>query len=87
MTPSSMPTPTFGRVMANRIADLLEKGEVIVQGQKEFYGTGLAFVDGRFVYDDLREGRLAWQRRCGLGRGSAEAAPRHGAANGKCSQR
>jgi hypothetical protein len=59
LTPSSLPTPTFGRVMANRIADLLEKGETIVQGQKEFYGTGLAFIDGRFVYDDLREGRLA----------------------------
>jgi hypothetical protein len=59
MTPTSITTPTFGRLMANRIADLLEKGETIVQGQKEFYGTGLAFVDGRFVYDDMREGRLA----------------------------
>jgi hypothetical protein len=59
MTPSSMGTPTFGRVMANRIADLLEKGETIVQGQKEFYGTGLAYVGGRFVYDDMRDGRLA----------------------------
>jgi len=59
LTPSAAGTPIFGRVMANRIADLLEKGETIIQGQKEFYGTGLAFIDGRFVYDDLRDGRLA----------------------------
>jgi hypothetical protein len=59
LTPSSAGAPTFGRVMASRIADMLEKGETIVQGQKEFYGTGLAFVNGRFVYDDMRDGRLA----------------------------
>jgi hypothetical protein len=58
-TPPSSSAAIFGRVMANRIADLLEKGETIVQGQKEYCGTGLAFVDGRFVYDDMRDGRLA----------------------------
>jgi hypothetical protein len=59
LTPTSASAPTFGRVMASRIADLLESGETIVQGQKEFYGTGLAYIDGRFVYDDMRDGRLA----------------------------
>jgi hypothetical protein len=59
MTPSSASAAIFGRVMASKIADLLEKGETIVQGQKEYCGTGLAFIDGRFVYDDMREGRLA----------------------------
>jgi hypothetical protein len=49
----------FGRVMANRIADVLEKGETIVQGQKDVCGTGLAYIDGRFVYDDMRDGQLA----------------------------
>lgn len=59
MTPTSATAAVFGRVMANKIADHLEKGETIVQGQKDFCGTGLAFVDGRFVYDDMRDGRLA----------------------------
>jgi hypothetical protein len=59
LTPTSTSTVVFGRVMASRIADLLEKGETIVQGQKEVFGTGLAHVDGRFVYDDMRDGRLA----------------------------
>jgi hypothetical protein len=59
LTPSSAGAPTFGRVMASRIADLLEKGETIVQGQKEYCGTGLAYVNGRFVYDDMKDGRLA----------------------------
>jgi hypothetical protein len=58
-TPSTASATVFGRVMASRIADLLEKGETIVQGQREFYGTGLAFVRGRFVYDDMRDGDLA----------------------------
>jgi hypothetical protein len=59
LTPSSAGAAIFGRVMASRIADLLEKGETIIQGHKDFCGTGLAFVDGRFLYDDMREGRLA----------------------------
>jgi hypothetical protein len=59
MTPTSAGAAVFGRVMAAKIADLLEKGETIIQGQKDFCGTGLAFVDGRFVYDDMRDGRLA----------------------------
>jgi hypothetical protein len=58
-TPTSLSVAAFGRVMANKIADLLEAGETIIQGQKDFCGTGLAFVDGRFVYDDMRDGRLA----------------------------
>jgi hypothetical protein len=58
-TPSSLSVASFGRVMANKIADLLEQGETIIQGQKDFCGTGLAFVEGRFVYDDMRDGRLA----------------------------
>jgi hypothetical protein len=57
-TPVSVSSTVFGRVMASRIADLLEKGETIIQGQREFYGTGLAFIGGRFVYDDMREGNL-----------------------------
>jgi hypothetical protein len=59
MTPTSATAAVFGRVMASKIADLLEKGETIIQGQKDFCATGLAFVDGRFVYDDMRDGRLA----------------------------
>jgi len=59
ITPAATGAAVFGRVMASKIADLLEKGETIVQGQKDFCGTGLAFVDGRFVYDDMRDGRLA----------------------------
>jgi hypothetical protein len=59
MTPTSTGTVIFGRVMASKIADLLETGETIVQGQKDFCGTGLAFIDGRFVYDDMKDGRLA----------------------------
>jgi hypothetical protein len=59
LTPTSAGAAIFGRVMANKIADLLEKGETIVQGQKEYCGTGLAFVDHRFVYDDMRDGHLA----------------------------
>lgn len=59
LTPSSMQTPVFGRAMASKIADLLEKGETIIQGQKDFCATGLTYVDGRFVYDDMRDGRLA----------------------------
>jgi hypothetical protein len=58
-TPTGAGTAIFGRVMANKIADLLERGETIVQGQREYCGTGLAFVHGRFVYDDMKEGRLA----------------------------
>jgi hypothetical protein len=58
-TPTSAGTAVFGRVMANKIADLLERGETIVQGQREYCGTGLAFIDGRFVYDDMKDGRLA----------------------------
>jgi hypothetical protein len=58
-TPTSMAAAAFGRVMANKIADVLEKGETIVQGQREYCGTGLAFIDGRFIYDDMRDGRLA----------------------------
>jgi hypothetical protein len=58
-TPTSASAAIFGRVMANKIADLLEKGQTIIQGQKEYYGTGLAFIDGRFIYDDMKDGRLA----------------------------
>jgi len=59
LTPTSANVAVFGRVLANKIADLLEHGETIVQGQKEYCGTGLCYVDGRFVYDDMRDGRLA----------------------------
>jgi hypothetical protein len=59
LTPSSVSAPVFGRVMANKIADVLEKGETIVQGHQDFCGTGLAYIDGRFVYDDMRDGQLA----------------------------
>jgi hypothetical protein len=63
-TTGSMPAiaEPYGVGLANKVADLLERGQAVVYGHAEYCGTGLRYVDGRFVYDEVRDGELACLR-------------------------
>jgi hypothetical protein len=60
-TTGSMPAiaEPYGMGLANKVADLLERGQSIVYGHPDYCGTGLRHVDGRFVYDEVWSGELA----------------------------
>jgi hypothetical protein len=54
----------YGTGLANKVADLLERGTAVIQhGTKEYGGTGLRYVDGKYVYDDVFDGELACLRK------------------------
>jgi hypothetical protein len=63
-TTGSMPAiaEPYGVGLANKVADLLERGQAVVYGHSEYCGTGLRYIDGRFVYDEVWEGELACLR-------------------------
>jgi hypothetical protein len=63
-TTGSMPAiaEPYGAGLANKVADLLERGQSIVYGHADYCGTGLRYLAGRFVYDEVWNGELACLR-------------------------
>jgi hypothetical protein len=63
-TTGSMPAiaEPYGAGLANKVADLLERGQSIVYGHSDYCGTGLRYVGGRFVYDEVWNGELSCLR-------------------------
>jgi|tagenome__1003787_1003787.scaffolds.fasta_scaffold20754497_2 hypothetical protein len=57
----------YGTGLANKVADLLERGQAIVYGHPDYCGTGLRHINGRYVYDEVYEGELACLRQRPLG--------------------
>jgi hypothetical protein len=55
-------TEPYGPGLANKVADLLERGQSILYVHKEYCGTGMRFLDGKFVYDDVVDGELSCMR-------------------------
>jgi hypothetical protein len=49
----------YGIGLANKVADLLVRGQSVLYGHPDYCGTGLRYVQGRFLYDDVWEGELA----------------------------
>jgi hypothetical protein len=52
----------YGAGLANKVADALERGQSVVYGHADYCGTGLRYVGGRYVYDDVWDGELACLR-------------------------
>ena len=52
----------YGTGLANKVADALERGQSVLYGHGDYCGTGLRYVEGRYVYDDVWEGELACLR-------------------------
>jgi hypothetical protein len=52
----------YGAGLANKVADALERGQSVVYGHADYCGTGLRYVDGHYVYDDVWDGELACLR-------------------------
>jgi hypothetical protein len=63
-TTGSMPAiaEPYGVGLANKVADLLERGQPVVYGHADYCGTGLRHVEGRYLYDEVWEGELACLR-------------------------
>jgi hypothetical protein len=63
-TTGSMPAiaEPYGVGLAKKVADLLERGQAVLYSHADFCGTGLRYVDGRFVYDEVWEGELSCLR-------------------------
>jgi hypothetical protein len=63
-TTGSMPAiaEPYGTGLANKVADLLERGQSVIYGHADYCGTGLRFVAGRYVYDEVWNGELACLR-------------------------
>jgi hypothetical protein len=63
-TTGSMPAiaEPYGAGLANKVADALERGQSVVYGHADYCGTGLRYVDGHYVYDDVWDGELACLR-------------------------
>jgi hypothetical protein len=56
------PTIAFGRSLAHEVADILEHGHPVVSPAPGDGGAGLAFFEGRFLFDDVRDGQLVCLR-------------------------
>jgi hypothetical protein len=52
----------YGPGLASKVADLLQRGQAVVYGHQDYCGTGLRYIDGRFVYDEVWGGELACMR-------------------------
>jgi hypothetical protein len=63
-TTGSMPAiaEPYGVGLANKVADLLERGQSVTYGHEDYCGAGLRYVSGQYVYDEVWNGELACMR-------------------------
>jgi hypothetical protein len=48
----------YGPALAARVADFLAGGGMIASAHGQARGTGLGFLEGRFIYDEVSDGRF-----------------------------
>ncbi|WP_224241791.1 hypothetical protein [Hyalangium gracile] len=47
----------YGEELANRVADFVSRNYCIAYSHRDYCGTGFFYLNGRFVYDHVTDGR------------------------------
>ena len=53
---TSSPDEPYGRELAERVADRLERGEALVYAHREYCGMGLCYTGSQYVYGEVMDG-------------------------------